>query len=183
MVKGKKEVKSRKRQKPDYRLISTISVILVLLLAVFISKPDFIKSSYLAAEVNGEQIKISDVNGQYDVLPEDYKLQITKDMILNAEIEMTLLKQEAEAQGLVLTDDQFEELLNQALQQAGMTEEELESQLKEQGKTIEDIKTQFIIKTMLDKILIDLDETEQQQVIQSYVDGLREKADIKIYME
>ena len=152
-------------------------------MAIAISNPELIKSKYLAAEVNGEPIKLSELNRAYDALPAEYKQYITKAALLDSQIEIILLKQEAEAQGIKINDEDFNKLVEQALQQSGLTKEQLETQLKVQGKTMGDIKTQFLIKTLLEKTIPNANQTSQQTEIQQYIESLREKADIKIYLK
>ena len=173
----------KRHQKLDYKMISIISIIAILMLAILISKPEIAKAQFLAAEVNGEPIRMSEVNNEYENLPVEMKQYVTKEMVLDSIIELTLLRQEAEAQGIVISDQEFNDLLEKALQEAGLTREELDVQLKAQDRTIEDIKMQFVIKTLLDNVVVDSDEEGQQMAVQQFISELREKADIKIYME
>ncbi|MFC1727894.1 SurA N-terminal domain-containing protein [Nanoarchaeota archaeon] len=173
----------KRRKKQDYRLISTLSVAFILIIAIIISNPDILKSREVAAEVNGEAILLSEINEQYDSLPEEYTSSVTKEAILQNAIEMVLLRQEAEAQGITISNEQFNALLDQAMAQEEITREELESTLKAQGRTIEDIKTQFIIKTLIDHAISESDEIGKQLAIQKYVESLIQKADIQIYLK
>ncbi len=179
----KKRSKKMKNKQNLVQVLSISAMVVLVILALIISSPKILKSSYIAAEVNGRPIYTADIERQYNALPDSLKAQTNKSKILQNSIDVILLKQEAESRGIVLSDEQFNSLLEQALEQSNTTKEELESKLKKSGMTLSDIKTQFVIRTLLNGLLVDVSEEKQQETVQEFVNNLRSKANIIIYMK
>ena len=122
--KTKKKVHHKKHKKEHFHFwIATIIVCVVIILAIviMINQP----TTKVAATVNKDIVLVDDVNKQYDLVPDQYKEFITKDAILEQLIEETLLLQEAEKQGITVTDAEVDEAVNEAIQTTGMTKEQI----------------------------------------------------------
>jgi parvulin-like peptidyl-prolyl isomerase len=98
----------------------------------------------VAATVNGKSIMLSEVDrlinqqfqGQQSKLS-PLQLAQTRLQALDTLIQKEVLFQRAEKEGLLPKDDEVNQLLTELKQQSGMTEEEFQKRLKEQGQTVE----------------------------------------------
>jgi parvulin-like peptidyl-prolyl isomerase len=98
----------------------------------------------VAATVNGKNIMLSEVDrlinqqfqGQQTKLS-PLQLAQTRLQALDTLIQNEVLFQRAEKEGLLPKDDEINQLLTELKQQSGMTEEEFQKRLKDQGQTIE----------------------------------------------
>lgn len=106
----------------------------------------------IAANVNGEEITVAEINELYERVPAQYKLVVTKDTLLENTINELLLLQEAKRLGLTVTDEEVDETIDAALMQAGATMEEFEQRVADQGLTMEYIKELYNKQLMINKL-------------------------------
>jgi parvulin-like peptidyl-prolyl isomerase len=98
----------------------------------------------VAATVNGKNIMLSEVDrlineqyqGQQSKLS-PLQLAQTRLQALDTLIQNEVLFQRAEKEGLLPKDDEVTQFLTELKQQSGMTEEQFQQRLKEQGQTVE----------------------------------------------
>jgi parvulin-like peptidyl-prolyl isomerase len=87
-------------------------------------------SGKLAAEVNGEQITITELDESYDRLPMQYKMAMTREEFLNQMIDNVLLRQRAAEVGIVVSDFEADQNVKEFMQQSQISDEELQELLK-----------------------------------------------------
>ncbi|MFO7710422.1 MAG: peptidylprolyl isomerase [Candidatus Woesearchaeota archaeon] len=126
----------------------------------------------VVAEVNGEAITLEEINRQYDLLPAQMQQTITKEVLLNRTIDEMILVQEAENQGITVTNMEVQEYIQQLMQQSGITEEALEQQLEQTGMTRDDLEAiyekQLKITKLLNNTDLGIDVTDEE--ISEYYD-------------
>jgi peptidyl-prolyl cis-trans isomerase SurA len=132
----------------------------------------------VVAEVNGDEItKDEFVNtyiGQYQqammqsqMSGEEVDQDQLKEEVANALIGQQLVIQEAENQGYEATEEEIQETLDQLLAQSGTeSEEELFEALEEQGVTEEEIISQIEVQVKVDRLIAseagDIEPTEEE---------------------
>ncbi|MFP4424321.1 MAG: peptidylprolyl isomerase [Candidatus Woesearchaeota archaeon] len=126
----------------------------------------------IVAEVNGEEITLEEINRQYDLLPAEMQQTITKEVLLNRTIDEMILVQEAENQGITVTNMEVQEYIQQLMQQSGITEEALEQQLEQTGMTRDDLEAIYEKQLKITKLLnqTDLGIEVSDEEIQQYYD-------------
>lgn len=90
--------------------------------------------------VNGETITQDDLDAQWAALPQSAKLELSKDELLDQLVDEKILLQEAETQGIYVSDSDVEDFLELQLEQTGTTEEQFEAILEQQGTSLSEIK-------------------------------------------
>ena len=173
---NKKTPKRNKKssKKRNYKFIAiAVVVILVAALAYFgvqYTKKDA-SSKEIAATVNDEEITMNDLNLKYDRLPEQYYSLISKEMFLDQMINVILLIQEAEDEGITSDDDEVEEEL-EAIKGKFTSEEEFNAFLGENGLSQEEFreqtKDQLLINNLLDETIYSKIEITEDQIESFY---------------
>ncbi len=189
------------KKKNVSRIIIIVSIIVVLaVLAVLAFKLDWIKitgdavneeveeikelKEGFAAKVNDDVIDYQTLDKQYELFftitsyPEQYKeTLLTKEKYLSQLIVESLLTQEAEKQGMMLSDvkgDEVKEILDLYLSQLEYTEEEFVMVLVDKGLTIDEVveyfKRQIVMMEFLNNtVLADVSVSEEE--IKAYYDA------------
>jgi parvulin-like peptidyl-prolyl isomerase len=126
---------------------STWIFILIIAVAVvaayfFIAQPQLSNTpeDIVLVTINGEPLYQSELDSQWQALPVQAKLQLDREELLNQLIQERLLMQEAEAQGITVTEEEVQAFLNLQLQQTGTSEEQFSQVLSQQGTSIEEVK-------------------------------------------
>lgn len=124
----------------------------------------------VAATVNGKNVMLSEVDrlinqqfqGQQAKLS-PLELAQARLQVLETLIQKEVLFQRAEKEGLLPKDDEINQFLTELKQQSGMTEEEFQKRLKEQGQTVEMLR----------------DEARKQKAIQKLQDQVNAKVTVR----
>jgi parvulin-like peptidyl-prolyl isomerase len=124
----------------------------------------------VAATVNGKNVMLSEVDrlinqqfqGQQAKLS-PLELAQARLQVLETLIQKEVLFQRAEKDGLLPKDDEINQFLTELKQQSGMTEEEFQKRLKEQGQTVEMLR----------------DEARKQKAIQKLQDQVNAKVTVR----
>jgi parvulin-like peptidyl-prolyl isomerase len=124
----------------------------------------------IAATVNGKNILLSEVDrlisqqfqGQQSKLS-PLELAQARLQVLDTLIQKEVLFQRAEKGGLLPKDDEINQFLTELKQQSGMTEEEFQKKLKEQGQTVEMLR----------------EEARKQKAIQKLQDQVNAKITVR----
>jgi parvulin-like peptidyl-prolyl isomerase len=130
------------------------------------------QDNVVVATVNGNEIYLNAIDEQYELLPPLYRQMYSKSFILNKTIEEELLIMEAEAKGLVVTEEEAETVINDIMMQQQITEEQLEEQLAQSQKTKQDLidvyKKQILITNLLNDYVFANIEVSQEEVAEYY---------------
>jgi parvulin-like peptidyl-prolyl isomerase len=113
----------------------------------------------VAAIVNGKNIMLSEVDrlinqqfqGQQSKLS-PLQLAQTRLQALETLIQKEVLYQRAEKEGLLPKDDEVTQLLTELKQQSGMTEEQFQQRLKDQGQTVEMLRDEARKSKAIEKL-------------------------------
>ena len=160
MKKEEIKVKQLKKNKSKNNLIiiAVIGIIIICALILYFMSFNKAPSEDIAAIVNGESITMQDIDEQYGRVPEEYKQFITKELLLNQSINELLLLQEAKKQGISITNEELSKVIDDAIAQSGLSKEEFDKTLEEQGLTmkfVEDYyKKQMVINNLLNKTVV-----------------------------
>ena len=129
----------------------------------------------VAATVNGKSITLGEVdrliNQQFQgeqVKMSPLQLAQTRLQVLETLIQKEVLFQRAEQEKLLPTEDEITQFINELKQQSGMTEEEFQKRLKDQGQTLEmlreEARKQKAIQKLQDKINAKVTVREEEVV-------------------
>jgi len=168
---NKKTPKSRKKSKKRFfRIVFVLLVIAVVLSLAYYGfqyTKNNITSKGVAATVNDDEISISELNQKYSALPEQYKSLISEKMFLDQMINVKLLLQEAENEGITISDDEVDEQLAVTKSQF-LTDEEFIAFLKENKLNEEEfksqIKDQLAISELLNKTMYSKIEVSESEI-------------------
>jgi parvulin-like peptidyl-prolyl isomerase len=165
--------KKSKQRKRNFNNLKILGVLLLLIIAVFLllNKSKQTEKD-IAAKVNGEEITKEYIEEQYNQIPESYKSTITKEIILNQSINEKLLLQEADKQGIITTDKEVSETINQLMEDSGLSEQEFQQTLDEQGITMDFLedyyKKQITINKLLNKTVVSKVSVSEQEINDYY---------------
>ena len=165
----------KKKKSPSSKafvFVLLVAVVVVIILLVSRSgELRLMKQTQTAAIVNGEEITTAYLEERYSQVPPELRGYITKSALLNQTIiPETLLLQEAEKKGVVVTEDEIDQEISIALETAGITEDELVQRLGEQNVTMEYFKEfykrQLTMNNLLEqevfsKLVVTDDEIEE----------------------
>ena len=103
----------------------------------------------------GKTVKVTqtEVDTQYNKLPEQYKAFVSKTMILEQLINEQVFLFEAEKKGVVITTNDIDKAINQTLTQAGVNSSQLNKSLAAQGLTLSDLKTLYSKQLKITKLI------------------------------
>ena len=186
MAKKKKHSASRKKKKslvnnPVFRVaVFVVLVAVVAALIILTSKSGELrlsKQNKIAATVNGEEITMAYLDEQYERVPPMYKSFITKSALLDQTINEMLLLQEAEKKGIVVSKEDVKREIDDSLQQAGITEEELDARLAAQNVTrdfLEELyRKQLTINKLLDDVVMSRIKVTDEEIEDFYDSRIR----------
>jgi parvulin-like peptidyl-prolyl isomerase len=167
---------AKKKTKKQNKTKFYAGLVLALIILAFLGYTlygQFQENSKVAAIVNGEVITYAEVEAIYQQLPEEYQGLIDKNEILEQKINEELMLQEIAEKQIEVSDAEIDQVIDSVMLQSGMTQEEFESQLTQQGisksKLREYYKTQLLILKLLNEtILRDVEVTEEE--INGYYD-------------
>lgn len=169
-----KKSKSHKRpksKKKNYVLAVAVFIVLVAVvygIIVLLGKAGTARAEQeVAAYVNGEPIMMEELDEQYSRIPPQYQLYLSKAVLLNQTINEELLLQKAEEEGITVTKDEVMDKIKEAMNQAGLTVDDLRQKLAEQNlseKFLSDLyRKQLTINKLLEqKVFPDLGVTEAE---------------------
>jgi len=161
----KKSLKNSKKSKTGKYIVSII-VIAIIAVAVYLLM-QYVEPDQTVAIVNGEKINQSELDEKFDNLPEQYKVVITKEILLDQLINTKLLIQEAKATGVEVTDNETEAEIQRVKEQFD-SEEEFINFLEENGLTIDSVKSQIneqlLINKLLDQEILSMINIEERDI-------------------
>lgn len=102
--------------------------------------------------VNEENIYQSELNMYWDRLPPQIKLELTKDDLLEEFIQERLLLQEAKKLGITVNDNEVDEYITAQLGLSGLTLDQFEEILTQQGTTVDEMKNIYRRQITLAKL-------------------------------
>ncbi|KUK76049.1 MAG: PpiC-type peptidyl-prolyl cis-trans isomerase, partial [candidate division WS6 bacterium 34_10] len=174
----KVEVKFKKPnikfKKPDWKEIKESKVtkysLMVLLLLIFFVIVDFgvqyLNNDYSAAVVNGERITEREYYYRLD--------QAYGSAIVSQLIEETLIRQEAEKEGITVTEEEIQADLDEIVEQVG-GQEQLDASLEAYNLTLDDLRRQIeldIISTKLLEPTLEYTEDDVKTFFEQYSEAI-----------
>jgi len=166
-----KKKRTKKIKKSTIKKIVTIAVLIAILAVILYFASRTLKPGKTIAEVNGEIITQKELDQKYDQLPDQYKLFITKEDFLDQMINVKLLLQEAEKQGIDITEGEIEIELTNIKGQAP-TEEAFAQLLEERNIDMPElkkqIKEQLIINKLLNETVLSKIEISDSKIMDYY---------------
>ncbi|MBU0461904.1 MAG: SurA N-terminal domain-containing protein [Nanoarchaeota archaeon] len=169
-VKVSKTKAKRERHKYHHHIRFGVLIIAILtvclIIATIMSYPKFGPKD-VVAKVNGEAITQAELDLQYDRIPIEYKSLVTKEVILDQMINEKVLLQEAAKKGITVTEAEVDEIITMTMSQIGLTQEQLDERLAQQGMTMADLKDLYmkqlkITKLMEEEVFPNINVTEEE---------------------
>ncbi len=155
----KKEKKKTKKEKKNknkifFILTSIIILIAIVLIVVNIGKgpSEEVKTTNIAALVDGETITLDDLNTQYNKISPQEKDVISKEFLLSVLIDNKLLLQKADEKGVFITDEEIESEISRIKAQFP-SEESFNQFLESQAMTLQTLKEITIEQLKIKKVL------------------------------
>ncbi len=136
------ENKGEKQDSISISIYQVFAVCAVLLLA-FGAYAFFKSGETVVAKVNGEPVYLSTIEKQWQQLPAQFKEDRTKQVLLNASIAEALTLQEAEKLGIVVSDEELERFLDEALASAQTPKDVFFARAKELGMSETEVRAMF----------------------------------------
>ncbi len=128
------------------------SLLYIVLLVIVIGVIVYVSSQpKVAATVNGQKIYASHVDALYQGLPAGYSL--TKTQILQQLIDNKIILTYAQTRGFVLSDSDFNAILNNELNTTNMTLQDLQQQLAKTGSTLDDVRDSIALDLFVKKYI------------------------------
>lgn len=150
----KKTPKHSKKKKYQGTIISVLVVIIVIAVLYFVvSRVGIPPYEEVVATVNGEKITMQELAQKYESLPEQYKLVITKDLLLEQMINTKLLVQEAQTRGIEVSDEEIDAEIDRIKMQSFNSDYEFQQFLKENNIKLEGLKNQAHEQLMINRLL------------------------------
>ncbi len=123
----------------------------------------------VAALVGGQPIYISAIDAIYNQLPDQYRGQTSKELILEQLIDQEVLLQEAEKQGIDVSDSDIDAFLSKFKLMNGLDDDSFEAALKERNLDLDEfkgeVKKQLLITKLLNEtVLSDLKVSDEEVV-------------------
>jgi parvulin-like peptidyl-prolyl isomerase len=138
----------------------------------------------VAATVNGKNVLLSEVDrlisqqfqGQQSKLS-PLELAQARLQVLDTLIQKEVLFQRAEKEGLLPKDDEINQFLNELKLQSGMTEEEFQKRLKEQGQTVEMLRDEARKQKAIEKLQnqVNAKITVRDEEVQNFYENNRQR--------
>lgn len=135
-------------------------------------------ASVVAASVNGDIITLSQLDNIYSRLPEQTKMAVSKQDILEQIINEKILILEAENKGINVSDKEINDFIDDLILKSGMVRDEFEQRIYEQNLSMdtvtEEIFKQLIITKLYEQEIINkINITDEE--IQAYYDENQEQ--------
>lgn len=155
----------------NYLLVAGIVVIVLVAGFLFYQSYDF-SNAEVAAVVNGEVITMDELNKAYDTLPAQYNGVVTKEKLLEQLVQAKVIFQEAEDEGITVTNEEAKQQFEAMKLSAGVTEEQFAASLQAQGVTEEQLVEQYgkqlTIQKYLDVKLLNNIQVSEEEVATYY---------------
>jgi parvulin-like peptidyl-prolyl isomerase len=177
----------KKRNITSFFIIAAI-IVIIALAVLFYLKFAATKESTAAANVNGEVITTEYINRLYTRLPAESQnksreMEI-KLLILNQTIEDTLLLQEANNNGITVTDEEVANDINLTLEENGMTKEDFMQLLKTNDisyeEAVQDFKQRLIIYRLINQTILSKIDVTDSEIEAYYSNNLANQTEITL---
>jgi len=150
------KVKSAKIEsvKIPVKLVWGVVIGIVVVAAIIGLNYESSPENVVAATVNGEVITIDDLNRAYDSLPVQYAGAVSKTELLNQLIETKVFYQEAEKEGIVVSEEEAGLEISQIKVSSGMSDEDFAANFLK-GITEKELTNQYAKQLTVQKFLED----------------------------
>ncbi len=179
--KSTKKARIVHKKKKQINFITPLLVIVAIILVIWgISVfPDIISkdNSDILVIVEGEQITSEDLDLNWDAIPIDMKLSLTKEQVLEELINEKLLLLDAENKGFSTTDEEVDLFVQEQLASLGMNEDDFKMLIEQQGMNISEVKEIYKKQLTISKLFEDISEDElniTEEEIKAYYDANQE---------
>ncbi|NTV23154.1 MAG: hypothetical protein HGA85_02130 [Nanoarchaeota archaeon] len=123
----------------------------------------FAKPQQMAAIINNVPISMAELDERYALLPPEYQTSVKKDAVLNQMIDESILIQEAEKQGIVVTEEDVDQRIADLLVENMISQSDFENVLASRNLSLDKVKsfykrelvlTRLINKTVISQVSI-----------------------------
>lgn len=148
---------------------------------------NLISPDSVAAIVNGEEIKVGELNAAYDSLPPEYKSVLDKSDLLEQLVQTKVIYQEAVKQGIVVDENSAKLEFEKMKLQSGLTDEQVEANLANQGINEKDLLEQYTKQMIIQKFVeekflneIKFGDEEIKKFYDSHFDQFKEGEKVEV---
>ena len=151
---AKRKKNAPKTSKLAKKIIATLILVVILAVIVYLALDyERLFTQKIAAVVNGEKITLKELEKSYNGLPDQYKLILTKQDLLDQLINERLLLQEAAKQNITAAKWEVNSSINDFMLESGLESEKFSSELAAQGLSIKDLQVFYEKSLMISKLL------------------------------
>ena len=144
----KKGSKQKKAFKGVVPIIIIVGIIAILLFIQYSVQPEKV-----AATVNGEIITQKQIDTAFARLPEEYKVALTMEQVLERTINTRLLIQEAAKQNITVSEEEINTELDRVRTDNFNSEEEFQKFLSDNGLIMANLRTQIKEQFLINKLI------------------------------
>ena len=163
--------KITKKRNFGFTFVAAIAILAIIAVAIFYSSKTVADTTL--ATVNGVPITQKQIDKLYVRLPAQYQNPAVKSLLLNQSIDELLFLSEASKNGIAVSDNEADRQFQEALENQGLTEQQVSQSLASYNITIADIKAdlkkQLIIFRMINETIISQTSVTEQEIWDFYV--------------
>ncbi len=148
--KHKEKAPSNKQQKIMKYAPGAVAVVVILLVIFLVWMA---AGDKVLVTVNGEKITQEDIDTEYNRLPASFKESISKDTILNQTISKMVLLQEAEKEGITVSEQDIDDLVMKFKTTSNIDDEQLNQLLDSQNITMTELRDIYRQQLMISKLI------------------------------
>ena len=135
-----KRTRKKKKSGAGPVVAVVLAFVIIISLLVYYSAKESAPVVESLVTVNGVPITQEDLDFQYNLLPEAYRAQLTKEEVLDQIINEELVMQEAKRVGITVTPEDVNTEVQRILQSSGLTVQDLQKNLEHFNVTMEEFE-------------------------------------------
>lgn len=169
-----------KKEKTGKKIIISLSILIILIAIAFVSMKYIPKNTpeqnvtenITLVRVNGEPILKSFFDSQWDEIPVQTKMNMTRSQLMEQIISENLLLQKAKRENISVSDEEIDAFIKNQLQQTGVSLEQYEKILAKQGTNIDNMKAvykkQLEVAKLFEKTVSENITSNEEEINQYY---------------
>lgn len=186
MVKETKPSRSERCTEMFVSVFAAFTVVLMVLtvFGVFPLQPE--PTAPRAAVVDGYVITVEELDATFNQLPAQLQAQYTKQQVLDQLIDKQLVLNDAQDQGVTVSDEEVQTFISAQLEQLGIDQATLASTLQQGGISVEEyeqaVREELVLRAYVQQLVDGVqNQTQQVAAFEQSIDQLREEANIEVF--
>ncbi len=151
--------KIAKSDSKDKWMIFALIVLIAVLIAAIALNMNRFNGGSIAAVVNGEAITTNELDMEYEFVffmmayPDEYRQMLTKEDFLGQMIDEELLMQDAAKKGIVVKEDEADDVVNRIMAAGNLSAEGIEKILQDNGFSMDYFREYYKKQLLMSKLL------------------------------